>query len=260
MKFYRLLGLKRKYTLQSMLTVLFMIASTTFVTTPQAVAKESITVSADTKTLGVKGYLNGSSIDLVQILPPAPAQGSPLYEADRLIFKQTRKLLATTRGRQAIEDVREDIPTMLANFSEAAGRKLTPENVPILASILMRMRQDVATNVTTAKNVWQRKRPFLIDKGEICQPHEEVNSYDYPSGHTTWGTSVALVLAELIPERATQILERGKSYGDSRYICGVHNLSAVEGGRFAGASIVAYLHSKPAFRHDIDLARKELSE
>jgi membrane-associated phospholipid phosphatase len=118
----------------------------------------------------------------------------------------------------------------------------------------------VATTVNAAKPVWRRKRPFLIDHGPICQPREQVaDSYDYPSGHTSWGTSVALVLAELMPDRATEILARGRAYGDSRYICGAHNISAVEAGRFAAASIVARLHGDPAFRRDLEAARMELA-
>jgi len=108
-----------------------------------------------------------------------------------------------------------------------------------------KMRPDVAAAVNAAKQMWKRQRPFLIDRGAICQPREQVaDSYDYPSGHTSWGTAVDLVLAGLLPDRATLVLERGRAYGDRRFICGVHNLSAVESRRLATASIVARLHGK----------------
>lgn len=203
-------------------------------------------------------YLAGPGVELVKVLPPAPERGSPRYDADRRTFRETRKLLATPRGTQAVDDVREDVPTMLADFSEAVGRSLTPDNAPALAALLTRMHPDVASAVNAAKNTWRRQRPFLIDRGATCQPRTQLDSYDYPSGHTTWGTSVALVLAELIPDRATEILARGRAYGDSRYICGAHNMSAVEGGRLAAASIIARLHGDPAFRRDLDAARREL--
>ncbi|USU13873.1 phosphatase PAP2 family protein [Sphingomonadaceae bacterium OTU29THOMA1] len=170
-------------------------------------------------------------------------------------------MLKTSRGEQAVSDVREDVSVMLADFSEAAGRRLTPENAPALAALLLKMRPDVAAAVNAAKQVWKRQRPFLIDRGAICQPREQVaDSYDYPSGHTSWGTAVALVLAELLPDRATPILERGRAYGDSRFICGVHNLSAVESGRLAAASIVARLHGDPQFRQDLDRIRIEITQ
>jgi acid phosphatase (class A) len=33
---------------------------------------------------------------------------------------------------------------------------------------------------------------------------------------------MGLILAELAPERATPILNRGRAYGESRVVCGVH--------------------------------------
>jgi hypothetical protein len=214
--------------------------------------------SATAQTSQPDHYLPGPGVDLVKVLPPAPERGSPRYDADRRIFRETRKLLATPRGAQATSDVRNDVPAILADFSEAAGRPLSPDNAPALTALLTRMRLDVASAVNAAKNTWQRQRPFHLDKGNICQPRAQLDSYDYPSGHTSWGTSVALVLAELIPDRATEILARGRAYGDSRYICGAHNMSAVEGGRLAAASMVARLHADPAFRRDLDAARREL--
>lgn len=149
---------------------------------------------------------------------------------------------------------------VLADFSPAAGRKLSPEADPALAALLRRVQFDVGEAVKAAKLVWKRQRPFHLDKGRTCQPLDQVTDYDYPSGHTSWGTAVALVLAELIPDRATEILARGREYGDSRYICGVHNLSAVDAGRFAGASVVARLHGDAAFQQDLEAARKELEQ
>lgn len=218
----------------------------------------SAEAGAMAQTVQPDHYLPGPAVDLVKVLPPAPERGDPRYDADRRIFRATRKLLATPRGAQATADVQEDVPIVMADFAEAAGRPLTPNNAPALAVLLTRMRPDVAAAVNAAKNTWQRQRPFHLDKGQICQPREQLRSFDYPSGHTSWGTSVALVLAELIPDRATEILARGRAYGDSRYICGAHNMSAVEGGRLAAASIVARLHGDPAFRRDLDAARREL--
>lgn len=227
---------------------------------PLALCALLAAMPAAAQTAPADRYLSGVGVDLVQVLPPAPERGTPRYDADRRTFRETRKLLDTPRGVQAVGDVHEDVTSMLADFSPAAGRTLTPDANPVLAALLARMRPDVAAAVTAAKPVWQRQRPFLLDKGATCQPHDQVADDDYPSGHTTWGTAVALVLAELIPDHATEILARGRAYGDSRYICGVHNLSAVEAGRLAGASVVARLHGDAAFRQDVDLARQELAQ
>ena len=208
---------------------------------------------------GAQRYLDGPGVGLIDILPPAPKVGSAEDEADRAAFRASRTLAGSPRWQQAIGDVDESVPAMLSDFSHAAGRPLSPATTPALARMLTRLRGDVAAAVNAVKPVYARKRPFLADPGAICQPRPALdNSFDYPSGHTSWGTSVALVLAELIPARSTPILARGRDYGDSRVICGAHNVSAVAAGRQAAAAIVARLHGDAAFRRDLDAARAEL--
>ena len=208
---------------------------------------------------GAQRYLSGPGVALTDVLPPPPATGSIEDGADRAAFRATRAQEGSPRWRQAIGDVDETIPAMLADFSPAAGRSLSVQTTPALARLLTRMRGDVAGAVNAVKPLYARRRPFLIDAGPICQPRATLErSFDYPSGHTSWGTSVALVLAELIPDRASRILERGREYGDSRIICGAHNASAVAAGRQAAAAIVARLHGDAGFRADLDAARAEL--
>ena len=69
----------------------------------------------------------------------------------------------------------------------------------------------------------------------------------------------ALILAELVPDRATEILARGRVFGESRMICGAHTRSAVEAGWLAGSVANAALHGSPAFRTDLDAARDEMA-
>lgn len=118
-----------------------------------------------------------------------------------------------------------------------------------------------------AKEVYQRHRPFTIDRGQICQPQSELYdqkaqrmSYDYPSGHTTRGWTWALVLATVAPDRAQQILERGRAYGDSRFICGAHNESAVEAGMLSASATMTVVATKPDYQADIAAARTEVQQ
>lgn len=204
-------------------------------------------------------YLSGPGVALERVLPPAPKIGSVEDEADRASFRATRALEGSARWLQAIGDADEAIPAMLADFTAAAGRPLSPTATPALAHLLTRMRSDVSAGVNAVKPVYARRRPFLVDAGPVCQRRAMLaNSFDYPSGHTSWGTAVAIVLAELVPARATELLARGRDYGDSRVICGAHNASAVAAGRQAGAAMVARLHGDSGFRTDLDAARREL--
>ena len=48
-------------------------------------------------------------------------------------------------------------------------------------------------------------------------------------------------------------------FGESRLVCGVHNMSAVEAGRTNGSVLAAELHGSPEFRADLDAARTEIA-
>ena len=112
----------------------------------------------------------------------------------------------------------------------------------------------------TAKQFYKHPRPYQLDRGRICQPATELaDSPDYPSGHTTYGWTWATLLAELVPDRATAITARGRAYGESRIICGVHNRSAVDAGVMTAAATLTAVQSSPQFQADFAAARAELA-
>lgn len=67
------------------------------------------------------------------------------------------------------------------------------------------------------------------------------NSPSYPSGHTTYGYTGALVLALLVPERYQQMIARGAEYGNDRILLGAHYAMDVLGGRTLALYDMAHL-------------------
>ncbi|WDF74926.1 hypothetical protein [Novosphingobium sp. KACC 22771] len=67
-----------------------------------------------------------------------------------------------------------------------------------------------------------------------------------------------MLLAKLAPDRATPVLARGRAFGESRIVCGVHNASAVEAGRLSATTTLAALDQVPAFRDDFAAAQAEI--
>jgi acid phosphatase (class A) len=202
-------------------------------------------------------YLDDAATpDLVRILPPPPVPGDPRNLDDRATFVATRALAGSSRWRLATRDVTDDRYTV---FACAIGMRLDAGKAPALARVFARMGD--GGMVGRAKDTLAVRRPYLNQPGEICEPKTAhlAGNGDYPSGHTSNGWSTALVLAELMPDRATEILRRGREYGESRFICGSHSRSAVETGYLAGAVIVSQLHASAAFRDDMDHARVELA-
>ena len=201
------------------------------------------------------GYLAANPIDTYRILPPAPVAGTPRYDADRAVFRETRKLEGGPRWKLAQND--DNSAAIMKDLSCAIGVEITAKNAPTLASLIPRVGRDSSRLTNLPKDAFKRQRPFLVDDGPVCIPKPD--SYDYPSGHVTWSWTIGLIMAELAPDRATDILIRARAFGESRLVCGVHNLSAVEAGRTNGSIVVAALHGEAAFRKDLETARQEVA-
>jgi acid phosphatase (class A) len=211
------------------------------------------------------GYIDIDEFDVTSVIEPAPRPGDPRYDADRAIFRQTRSLAGSERYALATNDVQTRASAMLSDFSCAVGVALTPQNAPRLAEVAQRAAADTGAQVRRAKETYRRERPYVIDEGPTCQSPAELldarenrASYDYPSGHSTWGWTWALVLASAAPDRAQQVLERGRAYSESRFVCGAHNQSATDAGMMAASATMVLVQTKPAYLADLAAAREEL--
>ncbi len=192
--------------------------------------------------------------DGVRILPPPPR--GPVATADHRVFAATRRLKGSPRWQVATSDA-DTGP--FEHFACALGVKLTSQTAPVTARLLD--RAGTAGVVDPVKQFYRVKRPYIGTKAPICQAKtaDLAANGDYPSGHAANGWMEALILAELAPDRATEILARGRAFGESRLICGAHSLSAVEAGWLAGAAATAALHGSAAFRADLEAARAEMA-
>ncbi|MFT9207905.1 acid phosphatase [Acetobacter orientalis] len=207
-------------------------------------------------------HVANTAPDATAYLPPPPIAGTARQQEDDTVFAQTRALQGSARWALAQADAVEHIPAMLKGFSCAAGFVLDADKAPHLVALLRKVRQSEKADVKLAKDHWQRPRPFVGTHEAVCTEGDRwrlSSSGAYPSGHTTWGWSTALVLSELLPERSTALLQRGRVYGESRIICGVHWVSDVQEGYLVGAAEIATMHGDADFRADMEAARAELA-
>lgn len=206
------------------------------------------------------GYLGANATEMLNVMPPAPKNGDVRDEADRRTFRETRALMGSARWRMAADDAELGSAAMLRHFSCSLGIELTPQQAPRMVAMLQKATRDGAQAMLKAKDLYQRQRPYRVQEGEICRPREELGaSFDYPSGHTTAGWTWGMVLAQVAPERALPILTRGRSIGDSRIICGVHNASAVDAARLLTSATLAAAMATPEYQSDLIAARAELA-
>jgi acid phosphatase (class A) len=69
---------------------------------------------------------------------------------------------------------------------------------------------------------------------------------------------MGIVLADLVPEKRSQIMARASEYGFNRVVGGVHYRSDIEAGRIAGSVIAQALFMSEDFRTQLAAARAEL--
>lgn len=207
------------------------------------------------------GYLAREALpDSLALLPPPPAPGSAAMQRDEEARVAAGALRGTPRYAQATTDAALDrIPD---DFSCALGFTIGKEATPKLYALMGRMLIDVGLSTYGAKNKYQRTRPFVVHDEGTCYPKDEAllrGDGSYPSGHSAVGWGLGLVLAELAPERADRIIQRGRDFGQSRVVCEAHWQSDVDAGRVIAAATVARLHGDAAFRADLAAARAEVA-
>ncbi|MCK4678152.1 MAG: phosphatase PAP2 family protein [Bacteroidales bacterium] len=210
----------------------------------------------------LEGYLSKDEIpNSLKLVPPPPQKGSVAFQLDQEIAAKYVAMDDEDRKDQAAKDAVLSFPEATEAFNMVLDIKISEETTPHLIMILRRTLADAGLSTYTAKNHYQRKRPFMVNNTAICTPEEEAmlrKDGSYPSGHTAIGWAWALILAEVFPDNADVILERGKQFGISRNVCNVHWHSDVVYGRMMGAATVAMLHSNTDFMIDLKAAKEEI--
>ncbi|EIZ77353.1 acid phosphatase [Novosphingobium sp. Rr 2-17] len=199
--------------------------------------------------------------DSTVLVPPPPAAGSAAMQRDEAGAKSAVAQRGSPRWTLAIADAQLSPQALGADFSCAAAIAIGPQTTPVLTKLLQRATADFAISARPAKKLYHRARPFTQNDQPICTPDAAEGlrkDGSYPSGHSTIGFGTALVLAEVIPSRATALIARGRAFGDSRRICNVHWTSDIEEGRFMASAVFARLNADPAFQADLAAARAEV--
>ncbi len=215
------------------------------------------------RLMATPGYLAaGTAPDSLLLNPPPPTPGSAAEARDVAAAEAALALHGTPRWKLATQDALLSPETASATFSCAAGLKIDATNTPKLNALLLRTASDLGRSTGRTKQKYMRPRPFMVNGKPMCTPDQEgVLRHDgsYPSGHSALGFGWGLILAEAIPNRAAQLVARGRAFGDSRRVCNVHWLSDTEEGRVVAAAVVARINAEPAFQADLAAARAEVA-
>lgn len=222
-----------------------------------ALAQEKENASVSTE------YLTEDELpDAFVYLPAPPKPDDPLFAGDLAYYEWGKTIRPTERGQRAHDDAASSLDYLTEILQEAVGTRISNEATPNLYRLLSKSMRTANSANKKAKDYYKRVRPYVEFSQPTGVPEEEMGSRrsaSYPSGHTTRGWTVALILSELLPDRSQEILKVGYEYGVSRVIVGYHYQSDVQSARTAASAAVAVMHSNKEFQKDMKKAKKELS-
>jgi acid phosphatase (class A) len=196
-------------------------------------------------------YLTAQDLDLATILPP------PIVDrAQEELVLAAQKAATSERIEQARRDVDESLDTA---FGPVFGKTLDAKSLPATARLFARLGETEEVVVAPIKTAFKRVRPYL-GNAEIKALVRPSVSGSYPSGHTTYITVAAIMVATMVPEKRDAIWQRAYDYAQSRVVGGMHYPNDLDGGRLAGTAIAAALQGRPEFKADFEAARRELRQ
>lgn len=196
---------------------------------------------------------------------PAP----PDFESGRFVADQVQYLWGKLqrqneeRAAMAIRDAVYGMNTIIAEYGPIFGLEITKEDTPEIYTLMQDVGASCDSISDRAKQKYMRWRPFMYYNEPTLVPEQEEEhrtNGSYPSGHTILGWTMALLLSDINPAAADQLLARGYEYGQSRVIAGYHWQSDVDAGRLAASVLFAKLQSNDRFREQLARAKQEFAE
>lgn len=243
--------------------------------------------------LSPEPYFRVASVELVGLVAPPPAAGSAAARRDlEAVIEAQRVARRTGATARAIAD--SELTCL--RFADVLGPDFNAARAPLAVYFLNRAALAGASASGPGKTYWWRPRPYMASRrvrpladvapgalegpgpfaefDAVCAPsgpprpsrerrtvaqHDALRGHtSYPSGHTAFGTSCAILLAGMVPEKRAELFQRGRDYGESRRIVGAHYPTDLEAGRIVATVAIAQMQQNAGFRADFERARVQL--
>lgn len=223
------------------------------------------TTTSYAQTEELKPYIELSQLPkLLEIMPPPPAFDSPEFAYDLVRYgwaKQQQK--DSARVVLAIADAEwNDHTKIYLQWKDAFGLEINKVNTPEIWKLLETSIATIDPMRKEPKAHYNRLRPFEYFNDSMPSNEEAELSGEgsFPSGHALRGWCISLILAQIAPQRATEIYSRGWDYCNSRVIVSAHWQSDVDVSRTAGSIGYCALQGCPEFIAQMKKAQAEYAE
>src|ERR1019366_1763123 len=198
-------------------------------------------------------YLTARKPDAVALLAPPPLPGSPEQAADMAEVQAVCHAASSNDVAVAFSEKKFSV----FNFTPAIGTFFQSNNLPKTSAFFERVQKDAAAVTDDAKAYYKRPRPFTVDPSLASGKLEK--NFGYPSGHSTESMVLALVLADLFPDKHDAIIAEARAIGWHRVEIARHYPTDIYAGRVLAQAIVKQILKSDAFQHDFAEAKAEIA-
>ena len=144
----------------------------------------------------------------------------------------------------------QSVKQVFKQYCKESGLILDWQNIKILMKELKLATRHL-------KNQYKRPRPKseLLNHSNLFKKIKDMDSYSYPSGHTSQAYFLANIIGDMYPEARADLESIAALIGQSRIENAVHYPSDVEYGRLVGE-----ICAKEIKNHDLEKKRKRSSD
>jgi acid phosphatase (class A) len=162
------------------------------------------TLADPNPSLATAYYVKPAQVDLIHILAPPPAPNSLEGEADLQSVLDAQHHRAPAEVKMA----RADEVRSVFRFATVLGPAFKPENLPFATQFFARAFANDEYVIEPVKSYFKRPRPFLTDHRVKPVVDATMTDGSYPSSHSTFAYATAILLADMVPEKAAAIFAR----------------------------------------------------
>ncbi|HEY1718429.1 MAG TPA: phosphatase PAP2 family protein [Verrucomicrobiae bacterium] len=198
-------------------------------------------------------YLADGKPDAIALLAPPPLPDSAEQSADMVEVKTVYHAATSNDIAAAYSERKFDI----FNFTPAIGDFFQPGKFPKTEKFFHHVQTDAEAITDNAKDYYKRPRPYVVDPSLINGKLEK--SFSYPSGHSTESMTLALVLADLFPDKHDSILAIARSIGWHRVQTARHYPTDIYAGRVLAQAIVKQMEKSDEFQKDFAEVKAEIA-
>jgi len=198
-------------------------------------------------------YLADGKPNATSLLTPPPLPGSAEQAADMAEVRAVYHAASSNDIAAAYSEKKFSV----FNFAPAVGAFFQSNNLPKTTIFFEHVQKDATAVTDNAKDFYKRPRPYVTDPSLANGKLEK--SFSYPSGHSTESMVLALVLADLLPDKQDAIIAGARNIGWHRVEIARHYPTDIYAGRVFAQAIVRQMKKSDEFQKDFAEAKAEIA-